>query len=297
MALSLSEGTNNISYKEKLRNYYKQFKKENRQIKFWLEYISQQQKKILDSFNINNIKIKDYDLPFRKNEFVNNIASLFYKGKVGRRFDKIIYYKNIPLAYIQLSSPVMNAKINKFLKEKYGNFDFKFLNKKVVELSICIAFGYLTKYLTGKLAVFTAMSKEVIEEYNQKYNTDIEVLFTTSIYGKSSLYNRVRNLQYLGLTEGYHSILTEEQIKEIKEKYKKYFPHRKIKKTSQADHLIRLYDHLQKAGISLSFRIEKHKRGVYLCTTFLSLKENLIYWYNRWFIPRRERLKIHIDNS
>ena len=165
------------------------------------------------------------------------------------------------------------------------------MNEKVVELSVCIAFGYLTRYLTGKLAAFISMSKEIIEEYNQKYNTKIEVLFTTSIYGKSSLYNRIRNLKYLGLTEGYHSILTKEQIKEIKEKYQQYFPHRKIKETAQAEHLIRLYDHLQKKGIPLSFKIEKHKRGVYVCNTFLSLKENLEYWYNRWFVPRRERLK------
>jgi len=69
----------NSDYKEKLRSYYKQFKKENRQIKYWLEYISQLQQRILNSFNIQNIKIKDYDLPFKKIEFINNISSFFYK--------------------------------------------------------------------------------------------------------------------------------------------------------------------------------------------------------------------------
>jgi len=280
-----------MDYKEKLRKYYSQFKTENKKIKKWLEIVNLLQKNILNNFNINNIIIKKYDLPFKKKEFINNIASLYYKGKVGRRLDLIIYHEDIPLAYIQYSSPIINKQINIFLKQKYRKYDFKLLNKKVVDLSICVPFGFLTKYLTGKLATFVAISKEIIEMFNKKYNTNIEVMFTTSIYGKSSMYNRVRNLKYLGLTEGFHSILLPSQIQEIKEKYKKHFPHRKGSKNAISLHLIRLYDQLQKAGIELSFKIPKHNRGVYVCDTFLSLKENLNYWYNRWFIKRKQRLE------
>lgn len=277
-------------YKNELRNYYKQFKRKNNKIDLWLKNVSLLQEDIVNCFNINNICIKDYNLQFNKRDFVNNVSSFYYKGKVGRRIDKIIYYNNIPLAYIQLSSPILNNKLSSFLKDKYEKLDFKLLNDKVVDLSVCVAFGYLTKYLSGKLAVFVAISKEVINDYDKKYKTHIEVLSTTSIYGKSSLYNRVRNLKYLGLTEGYHSILTKEQIQEIKNKYIKHFPHRKIKKTALSHHLIRLYDHLLKSNIELSFKIEKHKRGVYVCNNFLPLKDNLTYWYIRWFLPRKERI-------
>ena len=282
-----------LDKKEERRQYYGQLKQEliDNKILFWLDSISQKQEKIINNFNIKNINVKDYDLPFNKIKFINNVSSFYYKGRVGRRIDKIIYYNDIPLGYIQLSSPVINNKINVFLKEKYGNYDFKFLNNKVVDLSICVPFGILSKYLSGKLLVFVAMSKEIIEEYNKKYNTNIEILFTTSIFGKSSMYNRVRNLKYLGLTEGYHSALTKEQINEIKELYKKHYPHRKIKKTAKAEHIIRLYLHLINDGVKLSFEIPKLQKGVYVCNTFLSLQDNLEYWFNRWFIPRRKRLK------
>jgi len=276
--------------KEEKRKYFLSFKQINPKIRYWLKILAERQKTILNSFNINYIRIKDYDLPFKKIDFINSISSFVYKGKLGKKLDKIVYYDKIPLAYIQYSSPILNSKLNDFLKEKYGKYDFTKLNKKVVELSICVPFGFLTKYLTGKLAVFCAISREIINEWDNFSNAKVEILFTTSIYGKSSMYNRVRNLKYLGLSKGYHSILTKEQLKEIKEKYKKAFPHRKIKITAQAEHIIRLYDHLLKKGIELSFTIPKLKRGIYMCDNFLSLKENIEYWYNRWFLPRRQRL-------
>ena len=277
--------------KEGRKKYFSSLKsKFNPKIKYWLEVVSERQKTILNSFNPVYINIKDYNLSFDKIEFINNISSFLYKGKVGRKLDKIVYYKKIPLAYLQYSSPVLNKKINDFLKEKFKKYNFNQLNDWVVELSICVPFGFLTKYLTGKLAIFIAMSKELIEEWNNLFNCDIKVLFTTSIYGKSSMYNRVRNLKYLGNTMGYHSALTDSQIKEIKEKYKEVFPHRKIRITALSYHIIRLYDHLLKKGIKLSFTIPKLEKGVYVCDKFLPLKENIEYWYNRWFLPRRERL-------
>ncbi|HDD43413.1 MAG TPA: hypothetical protein ENG63_00925 [Candidatus Desulfofervidus auxilii] len=276
--------------KEEQRKYYAQFKKIDYQIKMWVNKISKLQEKLIDSLDIKKIKIKEYDLPFSKLNFINTISSMYLKGRVGRRLDLIIYHDNIPLSYIQYASPVINSKINQFLKEKYGKINYSTINKKILELSICVSFGILTNYLSGKLAVFTAMSKEIIDLFNQKYGTKIEVLFTTSIYGKSSLYNRVRNLKYLGLTEGYHSILPKKYIREIYQKYKEHYPHRKISKTALADHLIRLYDHLQKDGVKLSFEIPKLRRGVYVCDKFLPLLDNLEYWYNRWFIPRKSRI-------
>ena len=282
-----------ISTKEEQREYYNQFKKRDSRIKIWLNNVSKLQELLINSFDINKIIIKEYDLPFPKNLFINNISSMYYKGRVGRQLDLLIYHDNIPLAYIQYGSPVLNKQLAEWIKNKYGKIDFSFINKKIVDLSVCISFGILTKFLSGKLAVFVALSKETINIFNEKYGTDVEVIFTTSVFGKSSLYNRVRNLKYLGLTEGYHSILPEECIEEIQKLYKKYFPHRKIKKTALAEHIIRMYDHLQEAGIKLSFKIPKLARGVYICETLLPLKDNLEYWYNRWFLPRRSRIIVN----
>ena len=263
----------------------------NPEIQRWLEFNNQKQKEIMHSFDIEKVNFKKYNLPFNKIEFINNISSFYYKGKVGRRKDFLVVYNDeIVLGYIQFASPILNKPFADYLKNKYGKLDFKLINKHVVEMSVCVPFGPLTKFLTGKLLVFIAISREMINVWNDTYNTDIEVLMTTSIYGKSSMYNRVRNLKYLGLTKGYHTTLTSDQIQEIKILYKRHFPHRKIKKTALSEHLIRLYDHLVKAGVQLSFKIPKLEKGVYVCDKFLPLKENLNYWYHRWFLPRYKRL-------
>ena len=278
--------------KDTLREYFKKLKPTSSpSILAFENYQSSLQEKIINTFSIQHIHIKKWNLPFKKREFINSIASFYYKSHVGRRVDLLIYYDNILLGYIQYSSPILNRQIHSFLQEKYGKYDFNLLNDKVVELSICVPIGMLRKYLTGKLCVFCAMSKEIIDMYNKKYKTNIEVMFTTSIFGKSSMYNRVRNLKYLGLSAGYHSLLTKEQVDYIKTLYKKEFPHRKIKKTALSYRLVRLYDHLIKSGIQLPFEIKKLPKGVYVCDSFLPLKDNLNYWYNRWFIPRRKRIQ------
>jgi len=284
-------------YKQKLRNYYRQFKTVNPDIVAWVEAISDRQKEIIETFDVDCISVRNYDLPFPKKQFINNISSMYYKGRVGRRLDLLVYYSDVPLAYIQYGSPVMNRPLNKWLHHKFNDFNFKLLNEKVVDLSVCISFGNITKYLGGKLAVFVSISKEIVKLFDEKYNTNIEVVYTTSIFGKSSLYNRVRNLDYLGLSEGYHSILTKKQIEEIKRAYRIAYPHRKIKKSALAEHIIRMYDHLQNDGYKLSFEIPKTKRGVYVCDKLLPLKENLNYWYNRWFLPRRARINREINKK
>jgi len=279
-------------YKDDLRSYYRKLKNPpSKDVLEFLEENSRRQAGILDSFSIDRLYVKEYDLPFKKLEFVNAISSLYIKGRIGRRLDLLVYYDDILLGVIQTASPVLNSKLNTYLKEKYQDFNFNLFNDKVYEISICIGTGMLTKYLTGKMLALIASSKEIADMFDKKYNTHIEMCFTTSIFGKSSVYNRLRNFKYLGLTEGYHSILTKEQIAEIKRKYKEKYPHRKISKSGMSSHLIRLYDHLMKDGVKLSFDIPKHKRGVYVIDPLYDMKDNLEYWYHRWFLPRRRRLQ------
>jgi len=257
--------------------------------------------KIINTFNINNVFIREYDLKYNKIEFINNISSFYYKGRVGRRIDLLVYYKSpdadILLGYIQLASPILNVRLTEHIKTYMPKVDFSHINDKYVDMSICVGTGPLRDYLIGKLLVFIAMSREIVGIYNNKYNAHVTNLYTTSIYGKSSMYNRVRGLKYLGLTEGYHAVLTKEQIEEINTKYKEHFPNRRIKVSALSQHTIRLYDHLKTAGVPLTFEIPKLKKGVYLCTELNNLEDNIQYWYNRWFIPRRDRLNAENHNN
>ncbi|MCD6123989.1 hypothetical protein J7J62_02320 [bacterium] len=148
-----------IITKEEQREYYIQFKRKDSRIKLWLDKISKLQESLVDSFDINKIVVKEYDLIFPKMLFTNTISSMYYKGRVGRQLDLIVYHDTIPLAYIQYSSPILNKQLSNWIKNKYGKIDFSLINEKIVDLSICISFGSLTKYLSGKLAVFTALKQ------------------------------------------------------------------------------------------------------------------------------------------
>ena len=287
-----------LKTKTDIKNYYNRIRKENfninNDILYFLECNNMKQFDIIDNFDISNINICKYNLNFKVVEFINSITSTLFKNRVGRKLYFLVKYNDIIIGLFSYASPVLNNKLNNYLKDKFSDFNYKIMNDKVVELSVCIGIGLLTKYLIGKLICLISISREMINIFNAKYNTDIEYLVTTSLYGKSSMYNRLRDLKYLGLTEGLTSIITKEFYNEILEKYKETFPNRKMKITSQSIHIIRLYDQLLRNNVKLSKEIPKISKGVYICNNFRQIEDNIKYWYNRWFIPRRNRMMAEV---
>lgn len=249
-----------------------------------------------------NTYFKQYN--FKYVDFTNIISSMYFRKRVGRNVSLIVYDKNYDFIYglISLSSPVLfNKNIDKYLKENISDYEFKnhakYINNHLVDITVCVGIGEMTKYLTGKMLMFYALSKDVIDIYNNKYNTDIKLIMTTSIYGKSSIYNRIKNLEYLGLTQGYNASFTKEQIQWLKSTYKEVYPNRKGNKTAKTVHLFRLYEHLYDYYKGeMPFYPLKMSKGTYLYdgykNDFIESKYNIKYWLERWYYPRKDRLSV-----
>lgn len=138
-----------------------------------------------------------------------------YSDYVGRRIKIIIRdaaLKNKPIIGIAaLGSPLLNlAPRDQFLKWT--------LDSKKEKLNSCMdiyILGAMPPYnhlLCGKLIAYMLMSNEIRKIYTDKYSInekkqELVCLFTTSLYGKSSIYNRIKyqnKLAYIpvGFTKG-----------------------------------------------------------------------------------------------
>lgn len=134
-----------------------------------------------------------------------------FKTKKGHcLFGKRIYVlvkdenSNTYLGILSISSDI------KFIgeRDKYIGWgkQQQFKLKKIdnlVNITTCVStqpFGY--NFNGGKLLTSLAFSKEILEFYYNKYNTQILGITTMSLYGKSIQYDRLKCLKYLGLTKG-----------------------------------------------------------------------------------------------
>jgi hypothetical protein len=94
------------------------------------------------------------------------------------------------------------------LRDKYIGWNDKMKCKykrinNIMNITTCVPthpFGY--NFCGGKLLAMLCFSKEVAAEYKRKYGDTLLGLTTTSLYGKSIQYDRLKCLKYLGLTKG-----------------------------------------------------------------------------------------------
>ena len=243
--------------------------------------------------------LEEYNLELKWIDLTNVITSAVFKNRVGRQMKFLVKDRKYGFIYglVQMSSPIQNRKVGEYFLEKTGEkLRFKHLNASFLEMSTCIGTGILTKYLSGKMQVYLSCSQDMKDIWDKKYNTDIKYVMTTSLYGKSSIYNRLPFFTYLGLSAGYNSLFSKEQVNWIKTKYKEIFPHRIKTKQAKAIHLMRHYEHLYRYYKGeMPFYPLKTQRGVYLfdgTNGFKSATNMIDIWKNRWYIPRKERMKI-----
>jgi hypothetical protein len=251
---------------------------------------------------------------------------------VGRRVKLIIRDGALPnkpvIGIAALGSPIIHIPE----RDEYIGWDVSTRTKNLIYTMDAYVIGALPPYnylLGGKLVSYLLASKEVREIYRKKYKDKITLIekrqasklvgiFTTSLYGKSSQYNRLKfknELLYkpIGETKGFGSLhLSEETIGKMQELLKTKNIYITNKFGDGPSWTMRV---IHKAGKVLGFDPDlllnhSFKRSIY----FIPLAKNAIdilnnqgkrpqyfdftknelveYWRTRWLKNRKKKTEI-----
>lgn len=245
-----------------------------------------------------------------------SISSAPLSGEVGRRIHYLIRDKKTGfiLGIVGLASdltiPIRDKHIGWTNDNKWKGKRMNYL----MNVQHCIATPELSNYLTGKLCALSVLSNEVQEHFEEKYHHPLAMMTVTSLFGKSSMYNRLKGFKYLGMTKGYSSILIPLEVKQqMREDYKRekgkyseiYYNEDGTIKERYG--VVKGYQKLSKYGkvqsvenfrgvyvIPLSFnymeflRQEVDELNQFEHQTFDELTQ---HWKDRWCLPRVQRIK------
>ncbi|MEZ5199293.1 MAG: DUF4338 domain-containing protein [Bacteroidales bacterium] len=158
-----------------------------------------------------------------------------YSDYVGRRIKVLIRDRGLPnkpvIGIAALGSPIIHIPE----RDEFIGWDTKTRTKNLIYTMDAYVIGALPPYnylLGGKLISLLLASNEIRKIYREKYKDKVTIIdkrvantlvgiFTTSLYGKSSQYNRLKykdNLLYnhIGHTKGYGTLhLSKETIQEM----------------------------------------------------------------------------------
>lgn len=225
--------------------------------------------------------------------FVHLTTSLPWKGAVGRQVKYFVKCDNAIIGMIHLTSPLAQCAV----RDAYCAFDNKWENlKHIYNIETCVSISAWSSLLTGKLCLYTVFSNEVKQYLQNKYGDNVVGFETTSLYGKSSIYNRIPFFKYLGLTEGLSAVyISDNDWRKLWAEYKTVYPSTKTNRLAPVkfqivDKMAKYYKKIGKE-FPYTYSSANFKRGVYFgyCID-KSLEEQINDWRNRWLIGRMERL-------
>jgi len=252
--------------------------------------------------------------------------SLPFDKPIGRQMRFILWdkYHNAPFGIIGLQSPPLRSSVrDSFLGLNNGNIDY-WINQSMYGQRI----GALPPYnelLGGKMVALTLTSNEIRKAYSRKYDNKVSLMkkrkipsrllfiTTTSAYGKSSVYERIKYHKetvsyFIGFTTGSGTFhlpqeLYEEALLFLQQKgidTKRGYgtgPSRKLKLVDTAFRHLKIPTftfHNIKRGYyffpnvkNLKNVLHKNKRPLWYNRPFAELSN---FWKERWCIPRSERM-------
>lgn len=221
-------------------------------------------------------------------------TSLAGEDAVGRRLKVFVYADDMIIGMLQFCSPLaILGERDKYLN--LGENKFQIL-KGIYNIGSCIPIRKYAHLLTGKLLIYAAFSNEVREKLQSRYGDRVIGYETTSLYGKSSIYNRIPFLKFLGVSKGYSAVhISLEDWNKIKQEYFSIFPRKMgkqmgLKKYQILDRLNKYYKKLNKP-FPYEYKSTLFQRGIYFGYVIdKSLDEQVQIWRERWYFPRKERL-------
>jgi len=241
------------------------------------------------------------------------ISSFPFSGAVGRRIHYLV--RNRPDDYI-LGLVVLMSDLTIPIRDKHIGWDRKQMWKRMnylMNVHLAISTPPLSQYLTGKLTAISVESEEIQEYFQKKYGHPLAAMTCTSLFGKSSIYNRLEGYEYLGLTKGHSVALVPVEIKDkMREDFKKekgkhaeiYYNEDGTVKNAYG--VVKGFQKLQKYW---DVQQTENQRGVYLIPLAHNYKEFLRgetdelqafehptfdalanHWKERWLTGRIERI-------
>ena len=231
---------------------------------------------------------------YKPNNFIGRVICVLIKDKTTNKY----------LGIMSLSSDILNMEAR---DEKIGwSMDEKINNKKInliANLSTCVSiqpFGF--NFNGGKLIAKLAFSKEIMDEYERKFNNKLLAIVTTGLYGKSVQYDRLQELKEIGMTKGNSVFWIPEEITQKCREYLKKVHNINTNNYKKLDVISKIITIL---GLDKEEIMKSNCKGVYfgftrsdskdfLCGNstkinshiFKTAKEILDDWYNRWCINR-----------
>lgn len=287
---------------------------DNRGVKEFTQKNSYYENQIYNTYNISQF---EPELEFCETNdqremwmyFRLKISSFRFTKSKGRNINILIRDKTTK-KYIGIASLTSDVLGRKLVNDYIGwNRDYE-IKKSIhlMNISTCVGIPpFCFNYNGGKLVAMLMFSKEVYDYYFKKYNDPLVCLVTLSLYGKSVQYDRLKELKFLGYTEGIGSgHVPEELCKSIDKFIETHnLPVKKFKsrlhKITYVCKFLKTKNHPTKHGT---------KRGVYIGFTnkydiskkyltsdvkeytsnLKSVEEIGKYWKERWAINRFNHL-------
>lgn len=255
----------------------------------------------------NNIQSNIWDY-FRR--YISSFKVSHESKLIGRQIYILIKDKtsNTYLGILSLSSDYNNIGT----RDKYIGWDTENKYKHLINtmnISTCVStqpFGF--NFNGGKLLTTLCFSKEVLSYYYKKYGDHLLGITTTSLYGKSIQYDRLKCMKFMGLTKG-HSVykISSSTLKLCKQiliddfnidssKYSKFNTLMLCLKKLNIPHEDYLVSN--KKGVYFGFTHKDSQK--YMCGKLKeqpnpiedskSINEIYNWWLKRWAKPRYEHL-------
>jgi hypothetical protein len=232
----------------------------------------------------------------------NKTSSIAFSGSIGRNVRILVkdVYTGKYIGVMALGSDFYDLSSRSNYIKKYTDIPLEKYLQNIANLNCCVPlqpFGFNSN--GGKLLASLASSREVFDYWSKKYNEPLLAISTLGINGKSIIYDRLRNLKFIGFTKGNSAVHIPEEVIGL---CKIVYNHLGLQ-TNRCGTMDIVRQLLYELKLPQQFLSHENKKGLYFGWLFStkfdsnydksqlsSVDEISSTWLNRWCIKRYDRL-------